>query len=114
MLICAVCAILGFTCNAVAQDATPSTVSAQVDSTAPAAPAGVSREADAEMANRVREEFRHSWDGYKKYAWGHDDLKPLSKSYHDWYASSLLMSPVDGLDTMIVMGMDDEAAKTRE
>jgi hypothetical protein len=29
----------------------------------------------------VRAEFLHAWNGYKKYAWGHDDLKPLSKSF---------------------------------
>src|SRR6202043_2857315 len=69
---------------------------------------------DAEMAERVRQEFRHAWDGYKQYAWGHDALKPLSKTYHDWYGVSLLMSPVDGLDTMILMGMNDEATRTRE
>jgi mannosidase alpha-like ER degradation enhancer 2 len=69
---------------------------------------------DAVMAERVRQEFRHGWDGYKKYAWGHDALKPLSKSYHDWYASSLLMTPVDALDTMMLMGMNDEADSTRE
>jgi len=34
---------------------------------------------------------------------GHDDLKPLSKTYHDWYAEPLLMTPVDALDTMILM-----------
>ena len=61
-----------------------------------------------------RSEFLHAWRGYKKYAWGHDDLKPLSKSYHDWYAQPLLMTPVDALDTMILMGLQDEAAKTRK
>jgi mannosidase alpha-like ER degradation enhancer 2 len=61
----------------------------------------------------VRAEFLHAWRGYKKYAWGHDDLKPLSKSYHDWYAEPLLMTPVDALDTMILMGLNDEAASTR-
>ena len=66
------------------------------------------------MAERVREEFRHAWSGYRQYAWGHDALKPLSKSYHDWYGVSLLMSPVDALDTMILMGMNDEATSTRE
>ena len=66
-----------------------------------------------EMANRVRQEFRHAWDGYKQYAWGHDELKPLSKSYRDWYSVSLFMTPVDALDTMILMGLDDEAAETR-
>ncbi len=69
---------------------------------------------DAEMAERVRQEFRHAWSGYRQYAWGHDALKPLSKSYHDWYGVSLLMSPVDALDTMILMGLNDEATSTRE
>ena len=61
----------------------------------------------------VRAEFLHAWNGYKKYAWGHDDLKPLSKSYHDWYAEPLLMTPVDALDTMILMGLKDEATTTK-
>ena len=67
-----------------------------------------------EMANRVRQEFLHAWNGYKQYAWGHDELKPLSKSYRDWYSVSLDMTAVDALDTMILMGLDDEASKTRE
>ncbi len=68
----------------------------------------------SEMANRVREEFLHAWNGYKQYAWGHDELKPLSKSARDWYGVSLYMTPLDALDTMILMGLDEEAAKTRE
>jgi mannosidase alpha-like ER degradation enhancer 2 len=67
-----------------------------------------------QLATDVREEFLHAWRGYKKYAWGHDDLKPLSKSYHDWYAQPLLMTPVDALDTMILMGLKDEATTTRK
>jgi len=67
-----------------------------------------------QLAAQVRSEFLHAWNGYKKYAWGHDDLKPLSKTYHDWYAEPLLMTPVDSLDTMILMGFRDEAKNTRE
>jgi len=67
-----------------------------------------------QIAAQVRSEFLHAWNGYKKYAWGHDDLNPLSKTYHDWYAESLLMTPVDALDTMILMGLKDEAKSTRE
>ena len=73
-----------------------------------------SRIGNAEMANRVRREFLHAWNGYKQYAWGHDALKPLSKSYHDWHSVSLPMTPVDALDTMILMGLNDEASATRE
>ena len=65
------------------------------------------------LAAEVKAEFLHAWTGYKKYAWGHDDLKPLSKTHHDWYAEPLLMTPVDALDTMIIMGFDEEAATTR-
>jgi len=68
----------------------------------------------SQMAERVRQEFLHAWNGYKQYAWGHDELRPLSKSYHDWYGVSLYMTPVDALDTMMIMGLDDEAAKTRD
>src|SRR6185295_2027079 len=64
-------------------------------------------------ANQVKAEFMHAWSGYKKYAWGHDDLNPLSKTYHDWYAQPLLMTPVDALDTMWLMGFKDEYAKTQ-
>ena len=66
------------------------------------------------LANDVRKEFLHAWNGYKQYAWGHDDLKPLTKSYHDWYAEPLLMTPVDALDTMMLMGLNSEAKHTRE
>ena len=67
-----------------------------------------------DMAKLVREEFLHAWNGYKQYAWGHDELKPLSKSFRDWHTVPLYVTPVDALDTMILMGLDDEAAKTRE
>ena len=66
------------------------------------------------LAKEVKAEFLHAWNGYKKYAWGHDDLKPLSKTHHDWYAQPLLMTPVDSLDTMILMGFKKEANATRE
>ena len=68
----------------------------------------------ADMARRVREEFLHAWNGYKQYAWGHDELRPLSKGYRDWHSIPLYMTPVDALDTMILMGLDEEAAKTRD
>ncbi|MDQ1637480.1 MAG: hypothetical protein QOF62_819 [Pyrinomonadaceae bacterium] len=80
------------------------------------APPGYSQTKPAreELDDQVRAEFLHAWNGYKKYAWGHDDLRPLTKTYHDWYGQSLLMTPVDSLDTMIIMGLDDEAKATRE
>jgi ER degradation enhancer, mannosidase alpha-like 2 len=66
------------------------------------------------LAAQVKAEFMHAWNGYKRYAWGHDDLKPLSKTYHDWYPEPLLMTAVDALDTMILMELDDEVATTKK
>ena len=67
-----------------------------------------------QLAEQVKSEFLHAWNGYKKYAWGHDDLKPLSKSYKDWYGQTLLMTPVDSLDTLILLGFKQEADTTRK
>lgn len=66
------------------------------------------------MAAKVKAEFLHAWNGYKKYAWGHDDLKPLSKSYKDWYGETLLMTPVDSLDTLYLLGFKKEGDATRK
>jgi mannosidase alpha-like ER degradation enhancer 2 len=66
------------------------------------------------LAAEVRAEFLRAWNGYKKYGWGHDDLKPLSKTYHDWYPQPLLMTAVDSLDTMIIMDLNDEATATKQ
>jgi mannosidase alpha-like ER degradation enhancer 2 len=82
-----------------------------------AAPPALKPVSDAEsavLAQRVKDEMRHAWQGYKQYAWGHDALSPLSKKPRDWYEHSLLMTPVDGLDTLILMGLKDEADEARE
>src|SRR5579864_7057064 len=52
----------------------------------PSGASGKFSEADkVQMAERVRQEFLHAWNAYKQYAWGHDELTPLSKGHHDWY-----------------------------
>src|SRR5687767_7164605 len=66
-----------------------------------------------ELADRVKAECLHAWKNYERYAWGHDALKPLSKTPHDWYGESLLMTPVDALDTLILMNLHAEADKAR-
>lgn len=67
-----------------------------------------------QMAERVKSEFMHAWNGYKQYAWGNDDLKPLSRSYKNWYPQTLLMTPVDSLDSLYLLGFKEEADKTRK
>lgn len=67
-----------------------------------------------EMAARVRAEFLHAWRGYERYAWGHDELRPLSKTARDWYGEPLYMTQVDALDTLFIMGFREEERRTRE
>ena len=62
----------------------------------------------------VRDAFLHAWGGYVRHAWGHDQLLPLSESGHDWHDSSLVMTPLDAFDTMLLMGLDEEAAVAKQ
>ncbi len=65
------------------------------------------------LAAGVKAEFLHAWHNYERYALGHDALRPLSKTPQDWYGQSLLMTPVDALDALILMKLDAEAAKAK-
>ncbi len=67
----------------------------------------------AAWAARVHAEFLHSWQGYERYAWGHDELRPVSHTFRDWYGESFLMTPVDSLDTLLLLGETDEAEKAK-
>ena len=69
---------------------------------------------DSELAAQVRKEFIHAWNGYKRYCWGHDDLKPISKTCRDWYGTPIYMTPVDSLDSLYLLGFKKEADSTRE
>jgi mannosidase alpha-like ER degradation enhancer 1/mannosidase alpha-like ER degradation enhancer 2 len=66
------------------------------------------------LAQEVKSEFIRSWESYKKYAWGHDVLLPLSKGYKDWYDESLHISPIDAYSTMKVMGLDEYAKEVED
>jgi hypothetical protein len=60
----------------------------------------------AERAEEVREAILHAWKGYRQYASTSDDLKPLSKTGHDWmYARATYF---DALDTLYIAGLDSE------
>lgn len=59
----------------------------------------------------VIDAFLHSWRGYKEYAWGHDNLKPISMSYSDWFGLGLTI--VDSLDTMYIMDLQEEFDEAR-
>uniref|UniRef100_A0A7I4KJW6 alpha-1,2-Mannosidase n=1 Tax=Brugia malayi TaxID=6279 RepID=A0A7I4KJW6_BRUMA len=70
------------------------------------------RGAQNDKQKAVVEAFKHAWKGYKKYAWGHDHLKPVTKSYNDWFGLGLTI--VDSLSTAIIMGLNDEFKEGRK
>lgn len=60
----------------------------------------------------VKEAFRHAWKGYKDFAWGHDELKPLAKSYGEWFGLGLTL--IDALDTMWIMELKEEFEEAKK
>ncbi|OTA53836.1 glycoside hydrolase family 47 protein, partial [Hypoxylon sp. EC38] len=67
----------------------------------------VAREKRLDRLAKVKAEMVRGWNGYMKYARGHDELSPVSKKFRDpfcGWAATL----VDALDTLWIMGMKDE------
>ncbi|GAA6031931.1 hypothetical protein JCM8097_003346 [Rhodosporidiobolus ruineniae] len=61
----------------------------------------------------VKRAFMHAWAGYAKYAWGHDEVSPVSSlfsnNYNGWGATL-----VDSLDTLLLMNLSHEYNLARE
>ncbi|XP_030031428.1 mannosyl-oligosaccharide 1,2-alpha-mannosidase IA [Manduca sexta] len=65
----------------------------------------------------VKQMMRHAWNNYKLYAWGKNELKPISKRAHlssIFGAGDLGATIVDGLDTLYLMGLNDEFREGRD
>ncbi|XP_055701613.1 endoplasmic reticulum mannosyl-oligosaccharide 1,2-alpha-mannosidase [Phlebotomus papatasi] len=56
--------------------------------------------------------FQHAWSNYRTFAWGHDNLKPISQTHHDWFGLGLTI--VDALDTMYIMNLRQEFDEARQ
>jgi len=67
------------------------------------------RETRLERQAAVKSTFMRSWVSYRRFAWSHDELTPITASHRDpfggWGATL-----VDSLDTLLIMGLDDEYA----
>lgn len=61
---------------------------------------------------------KHAWDGYVKYAWGENELKPVSRRGHTAAVfgknTKLGATIVDSLDTLYLMGLREEFEKAKE
>jgi mannosyl-oligosaccharide alpha-1,2-mannosidase len=60
-----------------------------------------------------------AWSNYEKYAWGENELRPISRIGHSanifgTRSTKLGATIVDGLDTMYLMGFMDEYKRGKE
>ncbi|XP_055338862.1 endoplasmic reticulum mannosyl-oligosaccharide 1,2-alpha-mannosidase-like [Paramacrobiotus metropolitanus] len=67
---------------------------------------------DNDRQKKVVEAFIHAWDAYKRYAWGHDELKPISRTFKEWFHIGLTL--IDALDTMYIMGLTKEFEEAKK
>lgn len=61
--------------------------------------------------------MKFAWDGYRKYAWGENELKPISKTGHSssvFGRGQLGASIVDGIDTLYIMELREEYLEAKK
>lgn len=63
-----------------------------------------------EALEAVREAIKHSWDSYARFAWGQDELRPLSKTGRMTFGDTGI-TIVDSIDTLLLAGLQDDAHK---
>ncbi|XP_017114958.1 mannosyl-oligosaccharide alpha-1,2-mannosidase IA isoform X3 [Drosophila elegans] len=72
---------------------------------------------DYEKRNQVVKMMEHAWHNYKLYAWGKNELRPLSQRPHSgsiFGSYDLGATIVDGLDTLYIMGLEKEYREGRD
>ncbi|CAO1377523.1 unnamed protein product [Diamesa serratosioi] len=70
-----------------------------------------------ERREKVKEMMLHAWNNYKLYAWGKNELKPLSKRAHTgsiFGSFDMGATIVDSLDTLYIMGLKKEFDEGRD
>ncbi|SFN30608.1 mannosyl-oligosaccharide alpha-1,2-mannosidase [Actinomadura madurae] len=65
------------------------------------------------VARDVRREMLHTWNSYKRLAWGHDHLLPVSGGHSEFFDQEhpVGLTIVEALDTLYLMELDDELAE---
>jgi len=65
---------------------------------------------DTIQLEKVKEAIRHSWDGYRKNAFGKDEYLPISNSWRNWGGGNGIgVTMIDSLDTLLMAGLNNEA-----
>eukprot|EP01130_Rhizamoeba_saxonica_P005708 TRINITY_DN2267_c0_g1_i1.p1 TRINITY_DN2267_c0_g1~~TRINITY_DN2267_c0_g1_i1.p1 ORF type:complete len:601 (+),score=157.02 TRINITY_DN2267_c0_g1_i1:39-1841(+) len=64
--------------------------------------------------NAIKEGFRHAYKGYEDRCFGKGELKPVSGNCHPGIIGGLGLSIIDSMDTMLIMGLDEEYKRARD
>ncbi|XP_077950645.1 mannosyl-oligosaccharide 1,2-alpha-mannosidase IA isoform X1 [Gasterosteus aculeatus] len=69
-----------------------------------------------ERREKVKEMMKFSWDNYKRYAWGKNELRPLTRNGHigNMFGGLRGASIIDSLDTLYIMGLTEEYNDAKE
>uniref|UniRef100_A0A671WMX6 alpha-1,2-Mannosidase n=1 Tax=Sparus aurata TaxID=8175 RepID=A0A671WMX6_SPAAU len=69
-----------------------------------------------ERREKVKEMMKFAWDNYKLYAWGKNELRPLTRNGHlgNMFGGLKGASIIDSLDTLYIMGLMDEYNDAKE
>jgi mannosyl-oligosaccharide alpha-1,2-mannosidase len=65
----------------------------------------------------IKQMMKDAWDDYVRYAWGENELKPISQTGQDggiYGDSKIGATIIDSLDTLFIMGYNDEYKKGRD
>ncbi|KAI1785675.1 seven-hairpin glycosidase [Ganoderma leucocontextum] len=62
-----------------------------------------------QRAAQVKQMYRHAYGGYRKYAAGFDELRPVSNTAQNNF-NGWNVTMIDSLDTMLLMGLHEEFA----
>ncbi|XP_073830370.1 alpha-Mannosidase class I a isoform X1 [Musca autumnalis] len=72
---------------------------------------------DYPKRSHVVKMMQHAWQNYKLYAWGKNELRPLSQRAHIgsiFGSQELGATIIDGLDTLYIMGLENEYKEGRD
>ena len=61
----------------------------------------------------VRRAMKHAWSGYRKYAWGSDELEPITKRGVNEFGHTGV-TVIDAIDTLWIMDLKEEYNEARE
>ncbi|KAM9309811.1 mannosyl-oligosaccharide 1,2-alpha-mannosidase IA isoform 2-T2 [Pholidichthys leucotaenia] len=69
-----------------------------------------------ERREKVKEMMKFAWDNYKQYAWGKNELRPLTRNGHigNMFGGLRGASIIDSLDTLYIMGLMEDYNDAKE